>query len=376
MRSTIGLAAALVAVALAVFAFFGSTGSALAKALDKAAKTQTVTFDVRERGDGEGDGPLRVSLRRGGLARIDMANGVYTVWNQATGEMMSFNPKAKSVMKLVMKEQPFDFYTWLKDFREGKPEPAEDRVVDGKHLKGFKVVRPFPQPDGTMKDQPLSMWIDPVTDLPVLAEVPEGQGIATLSNLKFDVPLGDELFKRDVPEGYQVSDMGGVSTGKIEAAATRAAGAAEDVFTLRPGVGFGPLKFGATRDEVIKVFGQPDEIQGKNGVDLRYPSKGFAMMVDARMGLLTVNAYTKIAVGPFAANDFAGKTDKGIGMGATRAEIEKAHGKTGKVNDRGAQVSLEYPELKTSFILMHDRLAQIVMFIPRKPEVHKAGGQP
>ncbi len=371
MRSTIGLAVASVAVAFALFSFFGSSGSALAKVLDKAGKTQTLTFDVRESGKDEPNGPIRFSVRRAGLIRIDQPNGSYAVWDRTTGVMVAVDPSKRRVIKLVMKEQPFDFYSWLKDFREGKPQPVKERLVDGRQLPGFKVVRPFLEPDGTTKDRAVTMWVDPASDMPVLAEVPDRAGIATLSNLKFDVPLNDDLFKTDVPDGYAVSDMGGVSSEQIKAASTRPADAAADEFTLRPGVGFGPLKFGATREEVIKVFGEPDEIKGKNGNDLRYPSKGFAVMVDARAGLLTVNAYSKIAVGPFAANDFAGKTDKGIGIGATRADIEQAHGTAGKVIDRGAQVSLEYPDGKTTFILVRGRLAQVIMMVPRKPEVRK-----
>jgi outer membrane lipoprotein-sorting protein len=366
MRGTIGLAASAL-VAFAVFTIFGGSASALAKALDKAAKTQTVTFDVKVSDDEEGEGPTKFFGRRAGPMRIEMPGGQHAIWDSATGLMVSFDPAAKRVTKLVVARQTFDFYSWLKDFREAKPDRVGERVVDGKRLPGFKVSRPFPEPDGAMKDRTVTMWVDPATDLPVLAEMPEGKGVATLSNLKFDVPLGDDLFKTDVPEGYEVEDLGGLSSEKLKAAAATQPAGADERFVLKPGVGLGPVKFGASFDEVVKAFGEPDEVKGRNGVDLRYPSKGFALMVDARAGLLIVNAYTRRAAGPFAVNDFAGKTDKGIAMGATRAEIEKAYGKPGKVTDNGGQVGLEYPDGKLTFVLLNDRLAQVVMMIPRRP---------
>ena len=139
--------------------------------------------------------------------------------------------------------------------------------------------------------------------------------------------------------------------------------------TITPLVGIGPLRFGATKEQVIAFLGQP-EGTASNTLDMRYPSKGLALMVHPKAGLLSIACMTRASVGGlFALNDFAGRTDKGIAMGATRADIEAAYGKKATVTGTGPQAVLEYKELKGSFYLMDDHLVRMsFMKSPSAPQ--------
>ncbi len=82
--------------------------------------------------------------------------------------------------------------------------------------------------------------------------------------------------------------------------------------------------------------------------------------------------------------DFAGRTDKGIRMGAGRAAIEKAYGPPTSVREpqfkdmfgkdatnpekKSGQVDLSYGALGLSFSLHDDALDSIMLNAPRPPK--------
>ena len=79
-----------------------------------------------------------------------------------------------------------------------------------------------------------------------------------------------------------------------------------------------------------------------------------------------VSCYTKEAFkGVWAVNDFTGRTDKGIRMGASKSEIIEAYGEPDEQTNRGGLVILEYKKLRISFNLKDDQLIQIFAFGPR-----------
>ena len=141
-----------------------------------------------------------------------------------------------------------------------------------------------------------------------------------------------------------------------------------NLYTIVPGVGIGSVKFNMTKEEIIEHFGEPDEVTD-NGMSLMYKSKGFTLGVYSVSGLRNINCYTKIVTPPFTfAEDFPGSTDKGISMGAGRADIVAAYGPPDKVTTNEKQINLTYDELGIEFILLKDELVQFFMS-PVKAEV-------
>ena len=135
-----------------------------------------------------------------------------------------------------------------------------------------------------------------------------------------------------------------------------------NLYTMVPGQGIGSVKFSMSREEIIKHFGEPDEINNE-GMSLLYKSKGFTLVVYPKSGLGIITCYTKVAAPPFSStNDFPGSMDKGIKMGASKAQIVAAYGPPDKeIIKEKYQTNLIYDKLGIEFILLKDRLIQIFM---------------
>lgn len=135
-----------------------------------------------------------------------------------------------------------------------------------------------------------------------------------------------------------------------------------NLYMIIPGHGIGSVEFGMNREEIINNLGEPDEISGK-GISLLYKSKGFTLTVYPKSGLQVITCYTKVAAPPFSStNDFAGSMDKGIKMGASKAQIFTAYGPPDEeIIKEKYQTNLTYDKLGIEFILLKDKLIQIFM---------------
>jgi len=142
--------------------------------------------------------------------------------------------------------------------------------------------------------------------------------------------------------------------------------AGEEALLIEPGVGVGPIKFGMTKEEVIKSFGEPDKIEG-GGAGLNYvSSKGISFLVHPARGVRAIDCWSKEYPFPFAAiSTFIGKTKEGIGMGASREQIEAAYGRPDQVTTQGPLTTLRYNKLQMHFMLMQGKLVSIKMESPK-----------
>lgn len=119
------------------------------------------------------------------------------------------------------------------------------------------------------------------------------------------------------------------------------------------GQGYGPVRFGMTREAVIDAIGQPQETY--HGV-LQYLDHGFAVFFD-RSG--RVNA---IMCGDAHSPDsplverFVGRTPEGIGMGSTPEEVVAAYGQPQK---RRGELTMFYRQLGAEFTFLENKLAHI-----------------
>jgi len=81
------------------------------------------------------------------------------------------------------------------------------RQIDGRDLIGFRAEHP---------KIGITIWADPETALPVRIEQIEGQMKVICKDLQFDVPMDEELFSMDVPEGYSMQQTELDLTGATE----------------------------------------------------------------------------------------------------------------------------------------------------------------
>ncbi len=136
-----------------------------------------------------------------------------------------------------------------------------------------------------------------------------------------------------------------------------------DNLTVTPGVGIGPVKFGMSRDEVIRLLGKPEfDMTGS----ISYPSKGFDLFVGETHGVRMISCCTKqiYLSSPMVKNaaDFKGSTDKGIKIGSTERQIIAAYGNPTR-RSKGVRggTSLRYKKLGANFELQNGKLVQIML---------------
>jgi hypothetical protein len=132
-----------------------------------------------------------------------------------------------------------------------------------------------------------------------------------------------------------------------------------------PLAGLGPVEFGMKKDQVIAAFGQPDRMEGQ-GIAMYYlESKGVHFILDFRRGVKEINCWSDRH--PLAMPEmttFAGKTDKGIGMGDTRDQVVAAYGEPARTETRGSMEILHYEDLRTKFALEKGSLVNITFRAP------------
>ncbi|MHC4153494.1 MAG: hypothetical protein ACYST6_00995 [Planctomycetota bacterium] len=137
-------------------------------------------------------------------------------------------------------------------------------------------------------------------------------------------------------------------------------GTVEDEMQVVPLVGVGPVKFGMSRGQVMEVLGQPERTEG-GGVAIYYlTSKGVHFLIDPRRGVRSIECWSAQYPRPFPGMvTFSGKTDKGIGMGASRQEIVAAYGDPERVDSEGLLENLRYSQLRMTFVLTEGRLVNL-----------------
>ena len=155
-------------------------------------------------------------------------------------------------------------------------------------------------------------------------------------------------------------------------------GTVDDEMQVVPLVGVGPVKFGMSRGQVLEVLGQPERMVG--GVAIYYlTSRGVRVSVDPRRGVRVIECWSAQHPKPFPGMvTFSGKTDKGIGMGASREEIVAAYGEPervdeeivvvgpeGRVSSERLLENLRYSQLGMTFVLTEGHLVKLKVGGPR-----------
>ncbi len=145
---------------------------------------------------------------------------------------------------------------------------------------------------------------------------------------------------------------------------------------VTPLLGVGDVRFGMSKDEVIKRLGRPTkEYPRAETTKLDYvASRGLGLTVHAERGLQMIQCWSDSGPQelPFPVTTFAGRTKEGIGMGATREQITDAYGQPDRTS-RGSDPqrmfeSLHYDKLRTKLTLWQDKLNSMTLEAPEPRE--------
>ena len=137
-----------------------------------------------------------------------------------------------------------------------------------------------------------------------------------------------------------------------------------EALVIELGVGVGPVRFGMSKEEVIKHLGQPDKIEAvmQDVVRLDYISlRGLLFGLNPTVGVNYIKCYSKEYPGYSHVATFAERTKKGVAMGASRNQIITAYGEPDSTDSTGSFTILYYDNLKSEMIITNDRLVGIKM---------------
>lgn len=283
-----------------------------------------------------------------------------------------------------------DFYDKMRNWHKESIKTLPDREIDGKVTKGFVVEE---------LGREMKVWVDADTKLPVRVEVSaktkqfiggKEANIDIMTDFVFDKALDKGLFDTTPPADYVVKTIR-IPTLTSEQRKKDAA------LVIIPKDGFGKAKFGMSLDEVIQHLGEPDEIKNREAPSsigwkvpdggtfltsdeskdivtyqiLDYRSRGFTITIHPTEGFRSVRFQEYPKDAPIG-RTFQGKTDKGIGMNATRDAILKAYGQPGsesplKTPDgKITSTNLNYFDLSLHFTLRDDNVVRMGISVPAK----------
>ncbi len=361
-RFTAAAAVVLLAAGLGAYCFLVSPAHALANFADvQAAIEATHSVSCRQtiHTPDKPDEVTRIWVLGRGLWRAEEGDGSYTISDVGTRKILTVRPKQRRAVLLQGANLPqVNLYEKIKNLpRDTSARPLPGKKLNGKNVLGFAVK---------MYDQEVTVWADPKTHLPVRIEAEEKNATGKPSRLViddfvFDKELDPKLFSFEAPPGYKL-DVQGVAE---LPAAPEDPKLSSPVVT--PRVGIGPVKFGMSRAEVEKALGKPDAVraEGKNGyVSMNYGSRGFFLGVSKTLGVVTISCDSQATLS-VRIRDFTGKTDKGITLGATLADIVKAYGEPDWKKTNQGMTYLSYNRLQASFTLSGDKLVEMLFTKPR-----------
>jgi outer membrane protein assembly factor BamE (lipoprotein component of BamABCDE complex) len=126
----------------------------------------------------------------------------------------------------------------------------------------------------------------------------------------------------------------------------------ENEMQIVPLVGIGPVKFGMSRGQVLEVLGRPERTEGSGRLVYYLTSRGVHFVIGSRHGVRVIECWSaQYPRPPLGTVTFSGKTDKGIGMGASREEIVAAYGDPERVEEEIVNVYEEPEEADSERIL-------------------------
>lgn len=413
-----------IALAIAVFVtgvmFFSSQPVAFAQVQDALRKVKTIQFERAVDVDDKRLGGKSTLQERGMIVEPDRSR-----FETLDGKHIRVTDrKAKRQLNLMTKER-IAYVT--EEFASAEYIATERRwqewvrmVIDMKteakrigevEVGGHRAVEFFVKGDSTET----TFLVDKTTRLPLRIEtttaLATGSYKAVYTNLRFDEPIDESLFDTQPPAGYVVKPMVVLEgTGKDHKRKEVAAEIGKD-WIVSPRTGIGPIRFGMSTEQIVAVLGRPGTIVNSNvslvigygkpgeqidpsykpGPDemmvrhkeipvevLTYGVAGIQLYVAKTEGLIQVNCVGQSTHGVSTLN-FAGRTDKGIGLGASVDEVKESHESRVWVRQlhdgHATQVTLGYYDEGYEFEFKAGHLVRITVRDPERVGWGLQGGQ-
>lgn len=225
--------------------------------------------------------------------------------------------------------------------------------------------------------------VDPETKLPLRMEFTSAGAQRggelfreVITDFLFDAPVDESLFELNVPAGYVVE--------RCEEPPNRKPIDFKSL-VVSPTHGIGPVPLGASKQQLIASFGQPDRIElegrfakaysapgkpaGNNQAEVtlerfHYNSLGFELSVSSEKG---VTQFRTLYVG-LLARPFLGKTDAGIALGASIDDVVRAYGPPERKGGFRDDV-LDYFHKGWSFVFYDGKLSWFTVSEPMSDQI-------
>jgi len=121
-----------------------------------------------------------------------------------TSRVLTFDSNSKTAVYMELKNLPQipnymerlrNILSILEETEGVQIEYLPEHILDGRKVLGYHAVYPGGE---------LYLWADPATYAPVQIDQYEGQMTILCKDMQFDVPMEEELFSMEAPEGYIV----------------------------------------------------------------------------------------------------------------------------------------------------------------------------
>ena len=137
-----------------------------------------------------------------------------------------------------------------------------------------------------------------------------------------------------------------------------------EAMLIELGVGVGHVRFGMSKEEVIKHLGQPDKMEdlGYGAERMDYiASRGLNFGLDTTTGVNYIKCYSKEYPDYSHVATFVGRTKRGVVMGASRNQIITVYGEPDRTASKEPFTILYYDSLRSEMITTNGRLVGIKM---------------
>ena len=198
----------LIAATIALYVLVGpisTTSTVYAEVAERLQKARTMTYKMTTTAPVEWmpDMEIEVAFKEPGLMRMTMPGDYVSVMDAAQGKGLSIIPDREQFIEIDMSNLPDDpgqnqlsTIERLRSLPDSADEEIGTREIDGRTVQGFRVSE-----EGVT----YAVWIVPKTRelVEIETEMVNAPGMSgTMTDIRFDVELSDELFSITPPAGY------------------------------------------------------------------------------------------------------------------------------------------------------------------------------